>query len=1163
MASVIRRDSEPTLPFLSGGSVLAGLIADFDWSSTPLGSLESWPQTLKTTVALILRSPVPIVTLWGEDGVMIYNDAYSVFAGARHPGLLGSRVRDGWEEVADFNDNIMRVVLAGGTLAYRDQELTLFRNGAPEQVWLNLDYSPTVDEDGKPIGVIAIVVETTEKVKAERRLVGERERLSQMFAQAPGFMALLQGPEHRIVLANRAYETLVGRHDIVGKTVAEALPEPAAKSYVELLDQVYRTGQAFSATGWRYAFSSSLDERFVDFIFQPITDSEGAAGGVFIEGIDVTQRHVTEELLRMAQEGGGVGAFEWFPETGRLSVSDEYRRIWGLAHDSEVTTDRLVQAVLPDDRPRTGAARLGQGENPLEYSEFRIRRPDTGEVRWLARRGEVLGGGQGDARRYVGVAFDITERKLAEQALREAELRLRLALDAAAIGVWEYHLNADRLIWDARVREVAEVEAGVEVNWNDDFLGVVHPDDRHLVLNAFASLLEAESPPDIALEFRVVGRRSGRITWAALEGRRMVDPGGDVRIIGTARDVTAERTATSELHSLNQTLEERVAAAVAERQLWADMFEGADDPVAAVGPDLRYLAMNTAYREACERLMGVRLSVGDSVSGTLAHLPAAQSAAEYLWRKALEGEALDFSESGQGDADGLFYDLKFRPLFNRDGAQIGAFQYSRDVTERVRAQRALSEAEDALRQSQKMDAVGQLTGGIAHDFNNMLAVIIGSLDLLERRADVADPRARTYLDAARDGARRAAQLTQRLLAFSRQQPLKPEPIDANALVSGMSTLLRHSLGERVRMETVLAGGLWRTHADPNQLENVVLNLAVNARDAMSDGGRLTIETQNAHLDARYAAENPGAQAGQYVMIAVTDTGAGMTAEVISKAFDPFFTTKGVGKGTGLGLSQVYGFVKQSGGHLKIYSEVGHGTSVKIYLPRLTDESGATFSSEPRQPVVLGDRQEVVLVVEDEPNVRQFSAAALIELGYGVLEADGAAAALSLLDAHPEIALLFTDVVMPDLNGRKLADEALRRRPDLKVLYTTGYSQNAVVHNGVLDAGVELISKPFAMEELGAKVRDVLDRTQPGSGLPDGTESRASPPPRRRPRSWRTPRRWRRNSEPTRRRRSWPSLWPSWPNSLPQSAPPRRSPPLHWPPPAPLRRCRPSLRRLPD
>ncbi|ABD88433.1 PAS domain-containing sensor histidine kinase [Rhodopseudomonas palustris] len=403
------------------------------------------------------------------------------------------------------------------------------------------------------------------------------------------------------------------------------------------------------------------------------------------------------------------------------------------------------------------------------------------------------------------------------------------------------------------------------------------------------------------------------------------------------------------------------------------------------------------------------------------------------------------------------------------------YAYGRDITAEKTQAAALLVAEDQLRQSQKMEAIGQLTGGIAHDFNNMLAVVIGSLELLDRK--IGDPSAavRRYIDAAMDGAKRSAALTQRLLAFSRRQPLKPEILDANRLVAETSEILRHSIGGNVRLETVLAGGLWRVHADPNQLASALLNLAVNARDAMDGGGRLTIETQNAHLDDAYAQANFGVCAGQYVMIAMTDTGTGMAPEVIARAFDPFFTTKEVGKGTGLGLSQVYGFIKQSSGHVKIYSEPGEGTTVKIYLPRMFNAIDEFVPRLASTADPAGSFGELILVVEDEPAMRQFSIEALGTLGYRVCEAEGAATALALLDAHPDIALLFTDIIMPDVNGRQLADEACRRRPDLKVLYTTGYTRNAVVHNGVVDPGVQLISKPFTIDQLAEKLREVLDR----------------------------------------------------------------------------------------
>jgi signal transduction histidine kinase len=384
------------------------------------------------------------------------------------------------------------------------------------------------------------------------------------------------------------------------------------------------------------------------------------------------------------------------------------------------------------------------------------------------------------------------------------------------------------------------------------------------------------------------------------------------------------------------------------------------------------------------------------------------------------------------------------------------------------------QAEGQLRQAQKMQALGQLTGGIAHDFNNMLGVILGAHDLILRRIRKGDFAIERFVEASTDAAKRAATLTQRLLAFARQQPLAPQAIDANKMISGMSDLLNSTLGEQNQIETVTAAGLWTINADAQQLESAILNIAINGRDAMPDGGKLTIETANAYLDEAYCRQNPEIEPGQFVMIAVTDTGAGMSPETAARVFDPFFTTKPTGKGTGLGMSQVYGFVKQSQGHIKVYSEVGSGTTVKIYLPRFV---GAATEARPEvaEPALLGKRSEAILVVEDDVLMRRLSSEALHELGYTVFDSDGAANALAILDREPDIKLLFTDVVMPDTNGKKLADEARRRRPDLKVLFTTGYTANAVVHGGVLDAGVNFLSKPFTLNQLAAKVRSVLDR----------------------------------------------------------------------------------------
>ena len=385
-------------------------------------------------------------------------------------------------------------------------------------------------------------------------------------------------------------------------------------------------------------------------------------------------------------------------------------------------------------------------------------------------------------------------------------------------------------------------------------------------------------------------------------------------------------------------------------------------------------------------------------------------------------------------------------------------------------------AEEALRQSQKLDAIGHLTGGVAHDFNNLLTIIIGNLESaqlqLENWKEGAQIRLARRLENAMHGAQRAATLTKRLLAFSRQQPLHPAVLDVNRTLNGLSDFLRRALREDVSLEIVGGGGAWPVEADPVELEAAILNLVVNARDAMPDGGKLTIEISNSYLDKSYCRQNADVRPGQYLQISVTDTGAGMAKEVRERAFEPFYTTKQSGQGTGLGLSQVYGFVKQSGGHVKIYSEEGEGTTINIYLPRFF---GKAPPAEVRKPEPSRGRSgECILVVEDDADVRGYVVETLETLGYDVLEAADAENALGLLNAHRSVQLLLTDVVMPGMNGRKLAEEAKQQRPLLKVLYMTGYSRNAIVHQGRLDPGVDLIQKPLTSELLAVAVRRMLD-----------------------------------------------------------------------------------------
>jgi PAS domain S-box-containing protein len=408
------------------------------------------------------------------------------------------------------------------------------------------------------------------------------------------------------------------------------------------------------------------------------------------------------------------------------------------------------------------------------------------------------------------------------------------------------------------------------------------------------------------------------------------------------------------------------------------------------------------------------------------------------------------------------------PRFAADGRYLGHVGVLIDIEER-------HQLEQQLRQSQKMEAVGQLTGGIAHDFNNLLTVIIGHIELLGTAPDLDGTR-RHQIETIDRAATRASELTRRLLAFGRRQPLEPRKVEMNRLVSNVEAMLQRTLGESIEIECVLAGGLWPCFADPAQIEAAILNMAVNARDAMPNGGKLTIETANTRLSEDYSAVNDDVGPGQYVMLAVTDTGTGMAPEVQARAFEPFFTTKEVGKGTGLGLSMIYGFVKQSGGHIKIYSEIGHGTVIKIYLPRAKPEDQQATSASLQDSGAPPGGTETILVVEDDPMVREYVVGQLRSLGYTIIEAVNGPNAIAAFDSAPHVDLLFTDIVMPGgMSGRELADEVRRRYPQLKILFTSGYTENAVVHHGRLDPGVDLLNKPFAKRALAAKVRTVLDR----------------------------------------------------------------------------------------
>jgi PAS domain S-box-containing protein len=767
-----------------------------------------------------------------------------------------------------------------------------------------------------------------------------------------------------------------------------------------------------------------------------------------------------ESEQRFRQMADSAPVMIWMTESD--GVCTYVNKRWSDFTGSPVTGDQApidrLDAVHPDDveRVRSELAAANAAQQPIEI-EYRLRRTD-GEYRWAIDAAAPRRDGEGRFLGHVGSIIDFTDRRNIEQHYRTmAEALPQLVWTALPDGRVSY-LSPQWLSYTGLSEQDALGEA-----WLD---AVIHPDDRERTREHWAGTIRGEHVYD--LDQRILGV-DGVYRWFKTRATPVRNEAG--RIVywfGTCTDIQDVIAARELQIKLRENLEQQVEERTRER----DQFWRVSNDVLIVVADIdsRWLTVNPAWEDT---LGWKKSELLGSIFERLVHPEDREITVEQM--QALKsGQRLWRFENRLMHRDGSYRWISWSAV--PDGNRI--YGVARDVTPEKQAAAELDEAQQALRQAQKMEAVGQLTGGIAHDFNNLLTVVIGNLDTLQRRLpNDATARIRRAAEHAMEGARRAAELTQRLLAFSRRQPLNPQPVDVNRLVESLSEILRRTLGEHIAVRNRLDADLWSVEVDPIQLEASLLNLAVNARDAMPHGGTVRVETTNVTLHELVRAGMPEPDGVRWVVIQVIDTGKGMTPDELEHAFEPFFTTKEVGHGTGLGLSQVYGFVKQSGGHVELRSIVGVGTTVSIYLPgraeRVTSPDHDRADQHPKAAPAH------VLVVEDEPRVREFSTQLLIDLGHEVVSVGDPAAALEHLGRDAPVDLLFTDVGLPGMNGRQLADEARRRRPGLKVLFTSGYAREAIIEQGRIEPGVELITKPFTLDQLATRVAQVLARGDSG------------------------------------------------------------------------------------
>lgn len=1072
------------LRFLSSGGNAGELMRTQDWSNSSLGHPETWPQSLRSVVGLLLNSKFPMFVAWGAELGFLYNDAYAEILGAKHPTAMGGKFREIWAEIWPTIEPLIQAAMDGEATFHEDLPLLMNRHGFEEETWFTFSYSPVRDEAGDLAGMFCAVSETTKRVRLEKRLAGEQARLANLFEKAPVFLAQVEGADHRFALANPSYLDLVGRQNIIGQGVADAIPEAVGQGYVALLDEVQATGKTVSASGARVELLSpngELAERFVDFVMSPVTDETHNVTGIMMAGADVTERVIAsrnvienEERLRLAIEAADIGLWELDISTGKQVWPRRIKAMFGISAESQVSMDDFHNGIHPDDRESTIAAfeaAMDSEKRAIYDVEYRTVGKEDGVVRWVAARGRGFFDDNGICHRVVGTAIDVSQRKLTATRLQEREATLRetvAALDAlienAPIGFAFF----DREYRYVRLNSTLAAMNGISI-------------DAHIG-HTIAEIVPTLAPQVHSVIDRIF--ETGEVYKAAeIAGETAADPGaerawldgffpvfgpdGKVAYVGaTVVEITERTRVEKAVRELNQTLEkavnERTAELAESERRFRAIFDSTFQLAGLSTLDGTIVLVNQTALDAVDTPIegAVGLKVWDAP--WWAETPEEQLRVRDAIAKASAGEFVRYDAAVSLLGTRKIFDFSIKPISGDDGQPAFLLAEARDITD----QRL---AEEALRQSQKMEAVGQLTGGIAHDFNNLLQGVSGTLQLILRRPDDRD-RVVTWANMGLESAKKGARLTAQMLAFSRSQKLELKSVRPNVVIERMRELLERTLGPTVRI-ILEPGPVVSVLTDEVQLEMALLNLAINARDAMPDGGDLRISTKIARIVGA-----PNLKDGEYLEITVADTGVGMEPEIAAKAFDPFFTTKTVGQGTGLGLSQVYGTMKQAGGSAWIESTPGIGTAVHLYLS--TVESEISTVKDERDIISKEPESRTVLVIDDDAGVLQFLTDSLELLGYSVLQAEDGYAGIAAFDRSlPDIVIV--DYAMPGMTGAEVARQIQTRSHAVPIVFITGYSDTSMIE-AVAGPDSFVLRKPFQIVEL----EEVLAKTESLVRAPD-------------------------------------------------------------------------------